>query len=100
MAALCPCTAAARVRVLVEAADGNEPPEAEDDQATAENGRVLIDVLGNATDPDGDGLRVESVSAPAHRTAPPASNGGVAYTPDANYPGTDRFTAWRPTATA
>ena len=88
------------MRVLVEAADGNEPPEAEDDEATAENGRVLIDLLGNDTDPDGDGVRVESVSASAHTTAQPPSNGGVAYAPEANYPGTDRFTAWRPTATA
>ena len=83
----------ARARVVVEVADANEPPEAEDDEAaTAEDERVVIDVLANDTDPDGDGLRVESVSAPAHGTARVASNGRVAYTPEADYDGTDRFT--------
>ena len=85
--------AAARVRVTVAVTNANEPPSAEDDEAgTAEDQRVVIDVLANDTDPDGDSLRVESVSAPAHGTARVASSGGVAYTPDADYHGMDRFT--------
>ena len=83
----------ARVRVTVAVTNANEPPSAEDDEAgTAEDQRVVIDVLANDTDPDGDSLRVESVSAPAHGTARVASSGGVAYTPDADYHGMDRFT--------
>ena len=85
--------AAARVRVTVAVTNANEPPSAEDDEAgTAEDQRVVIDVLANDTDPDGDSLRVESVSAPAHGMARVASRGGVAYTPDADYHGMDRFT--------
>ena len=85
--------AAARVRVTVAVTNANEPPSAEDDEAgTAEDQRVVIDVLANDTDPDGDRLRVESVSAPAHGMARVASRGGVAYTPDADYHGLDRFT--------
>ena len=85
--------AAARVRVTVAVTNANEPPSAEDDEAgTAEDQRVVIDVLANDTDPDGDSLRVESVSAPAHGMARVASRGGVAYTPDADYHGLDRFT--------
>ena len=83
----------ARVRVTVAVTNANEPPSAEDDEAgTAEDQRVVIDVLANDTDPDGDSLRVESVSAPAHGMARVASSGGVAYTPDADYHGMDRFT--------
>ena len=83
----------ARVRVTVAVTNANEPPSAEDDEAgTAEDQRVVIDVLANDTDPDGDRLRVESVSAPAHGMARVASRGGVAYTPDADYHGMDRFT--------
>ena len=85
--------AAARVRVTVAVTNANEPPSAEDDEAgTAEDQRVVINVLANDTDPDGDSLRVESVSAPAHGMARVASSGGVAYTPDADYHGLDRFT--------
>lgn len=69
-----------------------ELPEAEDDEAsTAEDEAVVVDVLANDTDPDGDTLRVASVTAPAHGTAPVAS-GRVTYAPQANYHGTDRFT--------
>ena len=87
-----PDGAAAEARVRVTVVDVNEPPEAEDDEAaTDEDGAVTVDVLANDTDPDGDRLRVESVSAPAHGTAAVAS-GGVRYTPDADYHGADRFT--------
>ena len=81
-----------RVRIVVTVVNINEPPEAEDDEAaTDEDGAVTVDVLANDTDPDGDRLRVESVSAPAHGTAAVASD-GVRYTPDADYHGADRFT--------
>ena len=83
----------ARVRVTVAVTNANEPPSAEDDETgTAEDQRVVIDVLANDTDPNGDSLRVESVLAPAHGMARVASSGGVAYTPDADYHGMDRFT--------
>ena len=87
-----PYGAEALAQIVVEVTNVNEPPAAEDDEAaTDEDARVVVDVLANDTDPDGDGLRVASVSAPAHGTARVVS-GGVAYTPEADYHGTDRFT--------
>ena len=88
-----PHGASARVRVVVEVTNANEAPEAEDDEvATNEDQAVAVDVLANDTDPDGDGLRVESVSAVGHGTARIASDGGVRYTPAPDYHGMDRFT--------
>ncbi len=82
----------AEVRVAVTVVNVNELPEAEDDQAAAdEDQAVWVDVLRNDSDPDGDGLRVESVSEPAHGTAA-LTRGGVRYTPPPNYHGADRFT--------
>ena len=87
-----PYGAEALAQIVVEVTNVNEPPAAEDDEAaTDEDARVVVDVLANDTDPDGDGLRVASVSAPAHGMARVVS-GGVAYTPEADYHGTDRFT--------
>ena len=88
-----PYGAEARAQVVVEVTDVYEPPPtAENDEAaTDEDTRVVIDVLANDTDPNGDGLRVESVSKPAHGMARAAA-GGVAYTPEPDYHGTDRFT--------
>ena len=88
-----PYGAEAEARVVVTVVNVNEAPAAEDDEAVTDEDRALtVDVLANDTDPDGDGLRVESVSAPAHGTTRVASDGGVTYTPAANYHGVDRFT--------
>ena len=70
----------------------NRPPTAVDDQAsTAEDTPVLIDVVANDTDPDGDALRVVAVMAPAHGTATVVA-GGLRYVPAPDYNGPDRFT--------
>ncbi len=88
-----PHGAAAEAQVVVTVTNVNERPEAEDDAAeTPEDEAVTVDVLANDTDPDGDSLRVESVSAPEHGTTRIAAGGGVLYTPEANYHGADRFT--------
>ncbi len=85
--------AEAETRVVVAVGDVNEGPAAADDTAeTLEDQAVTVDVLANDTDPDGDGLRVESVSSAAHGTTRVASGGGVTYTPAAQYHGVDRFT--------
>ncbi len=81
----------ARAQVLVRVVDAPESPEAENDRAeTPEDTPTVIDVLTNDSDPDGDKLRVASVSAPAHGTATVVS-GGVRYEPDLNWYGEDRF---------
>ncbi len=88
-----PHGAAAEAQVVITVTNVNERPEAEDDAAeTLEDEAVTVDVLANDTDPDGDTLRVESVSTPEHGTTRIAAGGGVLYTPEANYHGADRFT--------
>ena len=87
-----PHRAEALAQVVVEVVNVNDAPEAEDDEAeTAEDVAVVVDVLANDTDPDGDALRVRSVSAAAHGSTAIGPR-GVVYTPHANYHGTDRFT--------
>ena len=82
----------AEALVVVTVVDVNEPPVLEDDEAaTDEDQAVTVDVLANDTDPDGDRLWVESVSAAAHGTAT-VTGGGVLYAPEPNYHGMDRFT--------
>ena len=71
----------------------NEPPEATDDDAeTDEDTPVRIHPLDNDVDPDGDTLRVESVSEAAHGTVEIVDGKVVVYRPDENWHGEDRFT--------
>lgn len=87
-----PHGARAEVGVAVTITNVNEPPEAKDDEAaTDEDEAVTVDVLANDSDPDGDRLRVESSSAPAHGTTA-VTKGAVRYTPALNHYGVDRFT--------
>ncbi len=53
---------------------------------------VTVDVLANASDPDGDALTVTAVGTPGHGTAVNNSDGTVTYTPNSGYSGTDTFT--------
>ncbi len=81
----------AQVAVLVRVVDAPERPEAADDRAeTPEDVPKVIGVLANDSDPDGDRLRVASVTAPEHGTATVVS-GGVRYAPELNWYGEDRF---------
>jgi hypothetical protein len=68
----------------------NEPPVANDDDATMqEDTQVSIALMGN--DPDGDPLTYSVVTGPSHGklsgTAP-----NLTYTPNANFNGSDNFT--------
>ena len=82
-------TATATVKVKVTPV--NDPPEAVDDEAeTLEDEPVVVDVLANDTDVDGDRLRVVSATVPAHGTTTVVA-GGVRYSPALNYHGLDRF---------
>ena len=73
----------------------NTPPIAQDDAVfTHEDQAVVIDVLQNDADPDGNALSIDSsifpVSAPSHGVV--AINGAsVLYTPNANFAGEDVF---------
>ena len=78
--------------VVVRVEPVNDAPVAmADTAATDEDEPVTVDVLVNDTDVDGDSLHIESVSQPEHGTARIAAGGRVAYAPDANWHGTDRF---------
>ena len=82
----------ATATVVVSVLPVNDVPIAVDDEVTTrEDETVLVDVLANDTDPDGDRLHVETVSNATHGTTA-VTNGTVTYTPDANYHGADTFT--------
>lgn len=70
----------------------NTPPVATDDNATVTSGAtILIPILDNDSDPDGDGLALQSVSAPTHGTAT-INGSSISYTAPASYVGPDSFT--------
>ncbi|WP_316354888.1 beta strand repeat-containing protein [Devosia sp.] len=74
-------------------AAANTPPVATADTSTvAEDSSVVISVLANDTDADGNALTVTSVGTAAHGTVVLNPNGTVTYTPTANYSGPDSFT--------
>ena len=72
-----------------------DPPLAEDDVATTdEDSAVVIDVLANDSDPDGDldPTTVVITQQPEHGTVTvDPVTGEVTYTPDSNYNGPDSF---------
>jgi uncharacterized protein YhjY with autotransporter beta-barrel domain len=71
----------------------NQPPTAVDDQAaTAVDTAVLVDVLGNDTDPDNVAaeLFIGSLTSPQHGSAV-VSGRQVQYTPASGYAGNDTF---------
>lgn len=69
----------------------NNPPVANDDQATtAMNTAVVMAVLANDSDPDGDPITITHVTDPSHGTANYDSETAT-YTPAAGFTGTDTF---------
>jgi Tol biopolymer transport system component len=68
---------------------------AADAYATDEDTPLSIDaaagVLGNDTDPDGDGLTAALVSGPAHGSLTLNTDGSFRYMPDPDYNGADSF---------
>jgi hypothetical protein len=84
-------TATGTVQVTVTPV--NDPPVAQPDTATVpEDGSVVINVVANDTDVDGDTLTVTAVGQPSHGTATKVSATSVQYVPAANYNGSDSFT--------
>lgn len=71
----------------------NDPPVAVDDLATTgEDTSVIVDVVTNDTDIDGDTLAIATVTDPPHGAAQAVSSTEIRYTPDAGYCGADGFT--------
>ena len=71
----------------------NQAPTAVDDAAViAATGSVVVNVLTNDTDPDGDELTVTAVGSPRSGMAVRISGSTLAYTPTLGFIGTDAFT--------
>ncbi len=78
---------------LVPIDDTNRPPVARPDVARTMAGRAVdIPVLANDSDPDGDAIQVETISAqPTFGSAVVGVDGTVRYTPRLGESGSDRF---------
>ncbi|WP_321529807.1 tandem-95 repeat protein [uncultured Desulfuromonas sp.] len=84
-------TDTATVYITVEPA--NDPPDAVNDATTTdEDTSVIIPVLNNDTDLDGDTLSVESVTQGQNGQVQINEDGTVTYTPNENFNGSDTFT--------
>ncbi|MGH6692187.1 MAG: Ig-like domain-containing protein, partial [Gammaproteobacteria bacterium] len=86
-------TGSCSYRIGQERLAPNRPPvAAADSAATAEDSAVTIAVLTNDSDPDGDGLGVQSVgSTDAGGSVAKNADGTVRYAPRADFFGTDHF---------
>lgn len=71
--------------------ENRAPTAVTDSGTTPRNTPTTFAVLANDTDPDGDILTVQSVTAPAHGTATLQSDGTVRYAPASGYIGVDSF---------
>ena len=79
-------------RVTVTVRPQQDPPIAVDDTAiTGQGETVLIDVLANDSDPDGDPISLVSATQPANGTVQLNDDGTISYTPGADFLGTDSF---------
>lgn len=78
--------------VLVTVTPVNDAPLAAADNGTVfKNSGTDFGVLDNDVDPDGDKLRVASVSRPSHGTVSINPDSTVRYTPKKGFKGTDTF---------
>ena len=78
-------------RAFAPGGGGNGAPALVADLATTdEDAPVVVDVLANDGDPDGDALVVVAVAAPAHGTAT-TDGATVTYAPAPDFSGTDTF---------
>jgi VCBS repeat-containing protein len=84
----------AAVKITVTATE-DTPMATDDAYTTAEDAALTVaapGVLGNDSDADGDTLSAELGSAPSHGVVSLNADGSFAYTPAANFNGSDSFT--------
>ncbi len=74
--------------------DSNVPIARADFATTGVEERVVIDVLANDYDPDGDQIQVDGIDQPTHGSVFLNDNGTLTYAPDPNYVGSDEFWYW------
>jgi hypothetical protein len=82
----------AKVTVSVQRAPNHVPNALDDSAETTRNHSVVIQVIANDSDPDGDPLTITNTSDPPHGGADANQNGTITYTPDTGYTGPDSFT--------
>ena len=86
-------SSASQVTTYVVSAPANQTPVAVDDSAnTSEDTAVVIPVLGNDSDPDGDPLSITAVVESGNGTCVDNGDGSLTYTPNSGFVGTDLFT--------
>ena len=84
-------SATATVTVIVGPRSNTAPVAANDSATTDNTTSVVIDVLANDTDPEGDTLTITDIRNPAHGLVE-IVNQKVVYTPNANFIGIETFT--------
>jgi Ca2+-binding RTX toxin-like protein len=84
-------TASVQITVNPVAPPNSAPVAADDNASVDQDASVLIDVLSNDTDPDGDTLTITSVTASANGSAV-IEGGSIRYTPNAGFSGSDTIT--------
>jgi hypothetical protein len=79
--------------VVITIVGVNRPPVATDDIdiVTNENEPVVIDILNNDEDEDGDDLTVDVIEGPSNGTVTINDDGTVIYSPNQGFIGTDSF---------
>jgi gliding motility-associated-like protein len=78
--------------VTVTVGAENDAPIAVDDAVeTDEDNTVIISVLDNDSDPDGDELTIVSTTTPENGTVVINNDGTITYIPNENFNGTDSF---------
>jgi CshA-type fibril repeat protein len=85
-------TDTATVTVEVTADGVNTVDAINDTATTTQDTDVVVNVLANDTDPDGDSFGVIANTDPSNGTVVDNGDGTFTYTPDAGYTGTDSFT--------
>lgn len=83
--------------VSVSVSPVNDPPDARDDaDTTAQSAPVVIDVLANDSDPEGDPLAITAFTNGENGVVTcspaPSPGGRCTYTPDPDFSGSDSFT--------
>lgn len=87
-----PFGATARARITVEILPVNDPPVTTyENETTAEDSSLVIAVLANDFDIEGEPLTAVVTVAPQNGTAEVQGDGTVLYTPAANFHGADEF---------
>ena len=85
-------TVTVTVTPVIPPGGSNNPVATGDIASTDEDAAVVVAVLGNDSDPNGDPLTVTAVSDPPNGTATINGDGTITYTPDKDFNGTDTFT--------